>query len=527
MKSTDPDGQWLKLDGGELWLCVGANPLFQVSTEGYAAYFAASVTEIGNPTTAVAPGTPSPGTRSGVNADDVVVAINGASAWGRSLNDVLDEIGFSRPIEVTFVKAGLSGMPLVLGSKKNRKKLLDREKKTQHAGEARRAGAIAQHLLDTHAGEQAVRAARAEREHIEHVLAREAAQDDSYLAQQRKRIAERAKDVSETEARHENSNAVNIAATGISGGSHKDDKKLLEEQQRMEHLLAEHVAAEERKAWLQRDAQYADTVQNTQKYVNTEGVAVLETDAGVHLMEDKILRQRELESQWQASAKHRIMRQSRPDQAWLESHQAAIAENQWHELQKSVSKKTYSDEEKRAKTVLFSGLLHKRRVDGGSWKTRWALVDEMSQQLVYFKAQNSANCQGALDLRLALLHPVDAGEDAHANATGFVVEHGVGGIKMMFNCYNAREREQWVHAMAQASAGIIDPTKLPWIFSPDHVWAALATKTVAKKAVINETHEHRVAAEEATKEAADLAAVEADMDSEIHQTMRQIAELQS
>ena len=68
--------------------------------------------------------------------------------------------------------------------------------------------------------------------------------------------------------------------------------------------------------------------------------------------------------------------------------------------------------------------------------------------------------------------------------------------------------------------------KLPWIFSADHVWAALATKTVAKKAVMNETHQHRIAAEEATKEAADLAATETEMDSEIHQTMQQIAELQ-
>ncbi len=471
-------------------------------------------------------GTPSPGTRSGVHADDLVVAIQGVSTWGRSLEDVLDEVGFSRPIEMTFVKTGLPGMPLVLGSKKNRKKLLAREKKTQHAGEARRAGAIAQHLIDTHAGEEAVRAAQAERQHIEQVLAREAIQDDSYLAQQRKRIAERAKDLSQTEARQEQGQAVNIAAVGISGGaSHTDDKKVLAEQQRMERLLAEAVAAEERKAWVQRDAKYANTVQSAEQAIDTEGIAVLESEAGVHLMEDKILREQELETQWQATAKHKLLGQSRPDQAWVDSHTAAIAENQWHALQKSVAEKTYSDADKRADTVLFSGLLHKRRVDGGSWKTRWALVDEQTQQLVYFKAQNSTQCKGALDLTLALLHPVDAAEDADAKATGFVVEHGVGGIKMVFNCYNAREREQWVHAMAQASGGIINPSKLPWIFSPDHVWAALATNTVAKKAVITETHEHRIATGEADKVAAGLAVTEAKLDAELHLTRRQIAEI--
>jgi hypothetical protein len=152
-------------------------------------------------------------------------------------------------------------------------------------------------------------------------------------------------------------------------------------------------------------------------------------------------------------------------------------------------------------------------------------VDEQTNQLVYFKAQNSTQCKGALDLTLALIHPVDA-EDADAKATGFVVEHGIGGIKMVFNCYNAREREQWVHAMAQASKGMINPAKLPWIFSPDHVWAALATKTVAKKALITETHDHRVAAGEASKIAAELAATEAELDAELRLTRRQILEIQ-
>ena len=160
----------------------------------------------------------------------------------------------------------------------------------------------------------------------------------------------------------------------------------------------------------------------------------------------------------------------------------------------------------------------------GAWQTRWALIDEQTQQLVYFKAQNSTQCQGALDLTLALLHPPDAKMDPDALKTGFVVEHGVGGIQMVFNCYNEREREQWVHAMSQASGGIIDPSTLTWIFG-DHVWAARPTNTTKKKAVMEATHDHAIGTEAAMQDAEKHTAAEAAMDAELEMTTRQIAEL--
>ena len=137
---------------------------------------------------------------------------------------------------------------------------------------------------------------------------------------------------------------------------------------------------------------------------------------------------------------------------------------------------------------------------------------------MYFKSSGSTSAQGALDLTLGILHPLDSNTDSDSVATGFVIEHGDGGIQMAFNAGDAREREQWVHAIADASGGVVKVGELGWMFG-DHVWATMQQHDThgppTLKAIMEETNEHRVGKTDAKADKkashAHLAALEEDL----------------
>ena len=156
--------------------------------------------------------------------------------------------------------------------------------------------------------------------------------------------------------------------------------------------MAEAVAAEERKAWIQRDAKYANTVQSAEQAVDTDTSCSRERSR-CSLDGRQDTQEQELELQWQATAKHKLL----ASRVRMESggfHTASIAEAQWHELQKSVAEKTHSDADKRADTVLSACC-----TSAGLTAAQEDLLGaggRADPAAVYFKAQNSTQCKGLL-----------------------------------------------------------------------------------------------------------------------------------